>query len=546
MPITYNPDYEYIVGNANKGPYSMTFNGIVLDDYITNFVVEDVGGRDSLSSEISELSYGRVDGSLFRYRRHESKDLTVSYTMITNDDSDQRDMMNVLRGILYAPGSENAKIIFADEPDKYYVGSVSNITQEKILYNNTSKGEITIRLNKPYKYAVNPTTVTPQTSDNVTRFLINYEGTRKAYPEITITFPSENVPAGSPVSNDGDCGYVAFVNQNGNIIQLGDPDETDLDSRSTNSTLVNQKFTLWDSTASSNWAVNNAKAKFDTDITKVGSFARQVSFDNSILTAASYGSGEKWHGPSITYTLPSEDITDFTLLFGLVGCTGGNPESARDIITEVGKIRVQVANDDHVLTEFELVKPNKASLDGNVNLYCGEDKEPWWSKSISCKTFNDMFGFKDPNTDPVPLRNVSLEKNSDTYTISLGEEVHSFTINKGDFGPAKYLTVWIGSYGTDHPLSSVGLTDIRFQSNHWATNKQMKNTFTTNDVCKIDCETGEIFLNGASKPSLGAVGNQWEQFALLPGLNQIDINWSSWVETTNKPTFSLTYRKAYV
>ena len=93
-------------------------------------------------------------------------------------------------------------------------------------------------------------------------------------------------------------------------------------------------------------------------------------------------------------------------------------------------------------------------------------------------------------------------------------------------------------------MGGLGLTDIKFQSNHWATNQQLKNTFSANDVVKINCETGEIYLNNAAKPSLGAVGNQWEQFCLQPGLNLIDINWSSWMSGT--PSFSLSYRKVYV
>ena len=547
--VTYNPDYDYIIGNANKGPFSMTFNGIKLDDaqVLPNLVIYDVEGRDSLSSEISELSYGRVDGSRFRYRRNEAKDLVVHYTIVTNTDSDQRNALNKLRGILYAPGSENAKIIFSDESDKYYVGTVSNITQEKILYNNTSDGEITIRLSKPYKYATNATTVTPQAGTN--RFVIDYDGTRKAYPEITITFPTENVEAGGTITNAGDCGFVAFVNQNGNVIQLGDPDETNLDSKSTNTTLVNQKFTLWDSTASANWSANSNKAFFGTDITKTGSFSRQERFVKSYLGSVSMGTGDKWHGPSITYTIPDNNISDFTVSFGVVAATGGNPSSARDMINEVGRLKLQVANDSHVLTEFEVIKSSKASLDASMNLYCGGDTEPWWSKNFAAKTFNKTFGFRntsDVSDQEEPLRTVSIEKKSETYTISLGDEVHSFTVNNGDLGNAKYLTLWVGNYSTGYPMGCLGFTDVRFQSNHWATNEEMRNSFTTNDVCRINCETGEIFLNNASKPSLGAIGNQWEQFALLPGVNYIDISWSSWVEVANKPTFSMTYRKAYV
>lgn len=548
MPRNYNPDYEHMIANADKGPFSMTFNGTVLDSVITNLVIEDVEGRDSLSSEVSELSYGRVDGSRFRYRRNESKDLTVHYASVSNTDADQRDTLNTLRGILLGPGTENAQIIFADEPDKYYVGTVSNVTQEKIIYNNTSKGTIVIRLSKPYKYAVNATTVSPQDVSGNTRFIIDYDGTRKAYPEFTITFPTVNVPAGTDIGNDGDCGFVSFVNQNGNVIQIGDPDETDLDSKSTNTTLINQKFTLWDSTASSNWSANSEKAIFRSDIVKSGSFARRNTYNQSFLAGNSFGTGEKWHGPAITYTLPANDVSDFTLSFGLIACTGGSPESAKDIITELGRLYVQVANDTGSIVDFEAIKANKASLTGTVNFYCRGDSAVSYSKNVTFKTMNNMFGFKDPNnaSSAEPVRKVIIEKKSNTYKISIGSDVKSYTVNTGTMGEAKYVTIWVGAYGTSDALGSLGLTDIKFQSNHWATNQQMKNTFTTNDVCRVVCETGEIFLNNASTPSLGAVGNQWEQFCLNPGLNQIDVKWSSWVTAANKPTFTMTYRKVYL
>ena len=40
---------------------------------------------------------------------------------------------------------------------------------------------------------------------------------------------------------------------------------------------------------------------------------------------------------------------------------------------------------------------------------------------------------------------------------------------------------------------------------------------------------GEIYLNGVISPQLGTLGNDWEEFCLKPGLNQIGIAYSNWV-----------------
>ncbi|MBQ8528994.1 MAG: phage tail family protein, partial [Clostridia bacterium] len=61
-----------------------------------------------------------------------------------------------------------------------------------------------------------------------------------------------------------------------------------------------------------------------------------------------------------------------------------------------------------------------------------------------------------------------------------------------------------------------------------------------------DCKTGQIFLNGIATPALGALGNDWEDFTLTPGINQIGFSYSEWVEADYAPTFKVKYREVFL
>ena len=66
------------------------------------------------------------------------------------------------------------------------------------------------------------------------------------------------------------------------------------------------------------------------------------------------------------------------------------------------------------------------------------------------------------------------------------------------------------------------------------------------DVLSSDFGSGEILLNGLSAPDLGALGNDWEEFGLLPGQNQIVTAYSAWVPASQAPTYSVRYREVFM
>ena len=65
-------------------------------------------------------------------------------------------------------------------------------------------------------------------------------------------------------------------------------------------------------------------------------------------------------------------------------------------------------------------------------------------------------------------------------------------------------------------------------------------------MVEADCEDGEIYLNDARAPELGALGNDWETFYLEPGTNQIGVAWSDWVPAGSAPSCKIRYREVFL
>lgn len=72
------------------------------------------------------------------------------------------------------------------------------------------------------------------------------------------------------------------------------------------------------------------------------------------------------------------------------------------------------------------------------------------------------------------------------------------------------------------------------------------NKFTSNDILRVYCKTAKVSLNGESVPEYGALGNDWEEFYLTPGINCIGLTWSSWLDPEFNPTFKVYYREVFL
>lgn len=238
---------------------ALQINGEFIENQIAGYRTLTVTGREALSPEVSTYDTGIRDGSWLKGKRYPARVIRVTYQIKADSNEEFRAAYNKLASILNV---EDAELIFNDETDKYFIGTPANIG-EVPPGRNSVVGDFEILCLDPFKYSVIEYEAESVSGDN--SILLDYNGTYKSFPKLRAEFYNED-EAGedgstpTALTGAGDCGYVAFFNENENIIQLGDPDETEGEDYPKSQTLVNQSFkaaTNWGGVSQANWKVNS-------------------------------------------------------------------------------------------------------------------------------------------------------------------------------------------------------------------------------------------------------------------------------------------------
>nr|DAH12806.1 MAG TPA: distal tail protein [Caudoviricetes sp.] len=317
---------------------SMLFNGVYFEEEIEGYTTIGVSGRERVAVETKSLSIGNRDGSIFRGNTYKSRTLTISFIIeggeldFNPDETELIDRINKLNALLDV--EEEVEIIFADEPDKFYMGvPTGSPSMERSL--GIVKGSFQIFCADPFKYSTEIHEAYPVSdSDGYKNFVIDYGGTHKSYPTYEAQFYTQNRAdsvddldlditaedvlelqaeiAEDPeceywrnpdaegtedaidenvnelvvaellnrypddkditthgnedelISGKGACGYVAFFDDENNILQFGNPDATEkpIDPKEYTNNLLDQKFMTteaWADVISKDWVMNSVK-----------------------------------------------------------------------------------------------------------------------------------------------------------------------------------------------------------------------------------------------------------------------------------------------
>lgn len=203
-------------GTSTLPSEAMMINGEYIEDLIPGYRTLTVTGREALSPDVSSITTGARDGSILKNKRFPERILTIEYQLIAASNAAFRSAYNELGRILNV---ENAELVFADEDDKYYVGTPCTIEPVE-PGRNAVIGSFEILCTDPFKYSLIEHYALPDLSED--SILIDYQGTYKSYPTLIANFASDD-----SLGKNGECGYVAFFDEDKKIIQLGDPEEID-------------------------------------------------------------------------------------------------------------------------------------------------------------------------------------------------------------------------------------------------------------------------------------------------------------------------------
>ena len=765
--------YKFVDVNEASGSVvlpseALQINGEYIEKLITGYRTLQVTGREALSAELLTYETGARDGSAVTSKRYPARYITVRYQLLAASPEAFRAAYNQLASILNV---DEAQLIFNDEPDKYFIGTLETIG-EVPGGTNSVVSEFTFFCADPFKYSV----IEYEAEPGQDGFLIDYNGTYKAFPTLEAEFYGENESIAALTGN-GDCGYVAFFNENEKIIQLGTAEEADTENYPKSQTLVNQNFNdelAWNTVAETNWATNNGKvvdgfqqsgnmavtpAYYETTtapstsgtlLTKTSKMAKpyvdynvtaqtsgrtadtvnvKVTITTTLSIATNAGASKATAGAKVTlpagtklytsatatsnsstksgtYYLWSAEIvngriritnsssnvgksgqvtgwvktSDISIgssaglgkgygLKGSIQISGGDWDSIivknesstwNDNSSHVCSFTVKVRNLTATTTKLENIRfkvertDNEEGKAGILDEVACKDLEistytapvagayylmpetygtssGWHGASVtrripadaagtvgaenftltyhqklsignSSSALQEMGAFQallisGSGSSRKILAGVNIAKNADRKTANLdfyvnGKKVSTLIIdlsfNNPYFGnnsnsqgiitvktstitktgktvefniggikktfndssitntAATEITFMMSQYGTKPVLSYNGLYWAKFVKNNCDTYKDIPNKFSANDVVTADCKNGEIFLNGTLTPALGALGNDWEDFYLTPGLNLIGTSYSSWVSSYYAPAFKIRYREVFI
>ena len=512
---TFIDTTEYPLGGLTLPAEAVQVNGVWLDDAVAGFRTLYTAGRERIAAEITDLTSSTRDVSMFQRRRFLPRTIIVGFQMLADSAEEFRREFNRLNGLLAAP---QLRLIFADEPDKFYTGTTTEFNEIPTGRNNVT-GEIEFYCADPFKYAVEEKTVTPSTDGSKT-LAVEYAGTYPASPTLQANMHS-------------DCGFVSFLHDNGSSIVIGDEEEADgtytySDSQTTRNTLVfSDDFSAG---LTDGWEYNQANLVLHSTNAQTGQFVVKNTQKGAGIAPESGTTGEGWHGPSITKHVWS-GAKDFRLKFNHLFAAPQASDRCTFQVVVTGK---DESGEKKNICGMSYFRVSTGDPNCHVAMLVG-------GEGIESMEFTRAV------TNPVAGENAGetiLARNGGTFTFGLPDgswhrvispDLEDLAVTEVSFYLASYGTATAGK----NVLLSAQLTDSTDKTFH-----DLPNLFSDGDVVSADCRSGAIMVNGSPDPGMGALGNAWESFVLSPGANQITCVCSPWAAQT--PDYSLRYREVFV
>ena len=552
--------YDFIDTNGHTSTTSLpaeavSIDGTYLENIVSGYRTLYVSGRESLAPELNTYSVGVADGEKVKNRRYPARTLTVGFQLLAPNAEEFRARFNQLNNVL---AKDEADFVFNDEKDKYFTGyPIMNTKVDPGLDNVTGEWEIYCAY--PFKRSVDTYTLTTDDATGVTvegnkaTFTIDYDGMLPAKPLLRAQFASGETDGS--YNEDGDCGFVAFVNDEEDIIQLGNPEATDIDPLNKNATLINHAFnSLSGWTASGMSIANITDAHWQKDKGQTMKYARGtgslkkttvggVNFNLKIVhrlcvTASAQKGAFKCHLRS-----GSNTVTGFT-----IAKNGNGTNGVVSYIIDGRTVGTATIDLSQYNTNFGYCKKSPVYV---FQRYHQVLKTVRRSNGKKFRILDGKWSVRKVQTGWAYTQsnlNSSIVRNDEVVTFKVGN-LPQRTFKSGDIAGVPFYDMvfeFSGNFNTNalRSCALVKKAGVAFAD--------IPNVFTAGDIVEADCNSANVWLyrNGSAEgtlaPQYGALGNDWETFDLHVGTNTIVVTWSDWVNENYKPHIEIEYNKVFL
>ena len=554
---------------------AVSIDGQYIEEAIDGYRILYVTGRESLAAEINATVVGTADGETVKGTRYPARVLTVGFQLIASSDSDFRDKFNHLNNLL---SMDEADFIINDEPDKFFTG-IPIMDLDIPAGRNAVTGEYQIYCSYPFKrstvvYEKSPTSI----SETSAEFTIAYNGNYPARPILRAEFAG--ALDGGDHTDDGDCGFVAFVDDSENIIQLGNPEALDLDPEKTASQLLNRTFSTtsgFSTTGGKTWGNKTIAGSTSANQSITDTYWKSGAGQTQKYVKPTYGSGSSWHGP-ILHKSYNDGFVDFDIACVHRLCVNSTKQCGSfelgaynvdgSTYTMICGVVIEKSGSGTKGTVRYIVNGSQAGT-ANIDLsyynthfgYCkrtpvyktqyyDKKKKKWQDKKIKkAKTRQVVSRYTYTQSN----LNTTIKKSGAKVTFKVGNLAQkTFTVSAIAETVSHDISLHFGQKGSTTAFHTNAVHSLKLTRKGGPAFDDYQNVFTAGDIVEADCNDASVYIyragsdEGQRVPEYGALGNDWESFTLQRGVNVIGVSWSPWVNTNYKPTLKILYNEVYI
>lgn len=501
---------------------ALSINGEWIENLIPEYRTLHVSGRELLGSEIDDYEIGNVNGTKYRGKRYPARTITVTYQIIAKTSSAFRQAYNKLNAILDV---EEARLIFADEPDKYFIGTKAG-NNEVDAGSNSVVGEIEFYCADPFKYSAAEKSFTAAAdSSGILEMKIINDG-------------SVAVPVSYEITHNHENGYIGIVSAEG-VMEYGDIAEAD-ETEGEKSELLIDYGSSPAGTDFNSMTPGTGAHQTISDIAINGTW-KTVTVDMSeyggqpetrVLTLASVGNTNSWNGAVRSVTIPEDSHGDAGTAYWKIDWSAWFETSK---VSDVGSMELCVADSDgNFIVAIDIFKTATTSNTARINLILADGQV----KGVS---FTPTKG----KTPFVPGNIIRLQKSGKNFSMAFGGKTYTLTSSVLESREASAVSILMYSYpncGLARLPGKMYFYSLKFYKNNVIYYYDVPNRYQQGDVLRIDGDTTKVYLNNI--PCLEDEVTGTSYFKAPPGETTVQFFYSDFCQTA--PSVKAYIREAYI
>lgn len=498
----------------------MTFNGVDMSKFfrITD-IIRPIGNKRSVSTDNAPLLGVNIQQVKIGEKEH-----TIKFTMFADNPIAMESLKHELAGVLKV--TKPVKIIYGDEPDKYYLGMpVDDVTPDNVA-RWMQKSEIKILIPDGVAHSTvyknfNSDSNAQTTADKMI-FDLKNNGTVEAFPIIRVKHNAEN-------------GYIGLVNSN-TAFEMGNREESDTGIVKKSEILLDyrdNKISEAFNRAVKNRAITNDNIENVVGTSEVVTVLNEkhIRLRNQ-FTQGKYGN----YATSLSWDIPTDSAGEVGSLNDYMT---GKINFTTNSLNQYGFIKVTISDTNgQFLYGFECFK-QKQGQDCQFNALRSDGKGSYYF----LKRWN-FICTSDSKQNPFTSSNgrFELRRNDDKVYIYYNGSYYSFIVPEIKDRKSAKIHVMLGSYYDKPQPEHMYLDELMYRKDFVSAFGDVPNRYAMGTTAVINSEDDTVYIDGIAKTSEVVDGSQW--LAIPPGNSQLEIYFSSFIK--KKPTVTIEFEERWL